>query len=124
MKISMVRQSILLLLLLAASLLNGQNVAINTTGATPSNNAILDLNTGNGQNMGVIIPRVVLGSSLAIFSPPIANAPTGLDSGLLVYNWQATNQPTGYYYWNGSTWISISTAGSGAAWSLTGNAGT
>lgn len=81
-----------------------QNVGINTTGATPSTNAILDLSTGNAKNKGLIIPRVVLGTSLSTFSPPMANAPAGKDSGIMVFNYSATNQPVGYYLWTGSTW--------------------
>lgn len=34
----------------------------------------------------------------------MAHAPTGKDSGLMVYNYASTNQATGYYYWTGSTW--------------------
>jgi len=116
------REILLLSLLPSATLLNAQNVGINTTGAIPSVNAILDLNTGNAQNLGLLIPRVVLGSSLTTFSPPLANAPTGLDSGMMVYNWQATNQPIGYYCWNGTNWMNISAATN--QWQLIGNAGT
>lgn len=112
------------------ALLNGislplfsQNVGINTTGATPSSNAILDLNTGNAKNMGLLIPRVVLGASLTTFSPPMIGSSTGLDSGMMVYNWKATNQPVGYYFWNGATWVSLGLGGA-SSWALTGNAGT
>lgn len=102
---------VLLLFLSVNTALHAQNVGINTTGATPSQNAILDLNTGNAKNLGLLIPRVILGVSLNTFNPPIANAATGLDSGMMVYNWQATNQPVGYYYWNGTTWVSVSGGG-------------
>ena len=89
-----------------------QNVGINTSGANPSVNAILDLNTGNGaRNLGFIVPNVTLGASLATFNPPIANAATAGDKGMLVYNSNAANQPIGYYYWNGATWVSVSGAG-------------
>ena len=86
-----------------------QNVGINTTGATPSANAILDLNTGNAKNLGLLIPRVVLSASLLTFNPPMANAATGLDSGMMVFNWKATNQPVGYYYWGGAAtgWVNV-----------------
>jgi len=96
-----------------------QNVGINTTGATPSTNAILDLNTGNSNNLGLIIPSVTLGASLATFTPPMVGANTANDVGMLVYNSSAANQPKGYYYWNGSDWTTVSNG-----WSLTGNSGT
>ncbi len=85
-----------------------QNVGINTSGSIPSVNAILDLNTGNaGRNLGLIVPNVTLGASLATFNPPIANAATFGDRGMLVYNSSNANQPIGYYYWNGATWVSL-----------------
>ncbi len=99
-----------------------QNAGINTTGAVPSINAILDLNTGNSYNMGLIIPHVTLGASLSTFSPPIKNATTVKDTGLMVYNMNGA-QPAGYYCWNGSAWVSVSGAAANA-WSLTGNTGT
>lgn len=108
-------------LLLFASALSAQNVGINTTGTTPSANAILDLNSGNSNNLGLIIPSVTLGALLTTFTPPMANAASGADIGMLVYNSVSTNQPIGYYYWNGTTWVSVSGA---TAWQLTGNAGT
>src|ERR1700721_2860624 len=92
--------------------LSSQNVGINTTGAAPSVNAILDLNSGNSNNLGLIIPNVTLGASLATFNPPIAHAFTVGDKGMMVYNSVATNQPIGYYYWNGATWVSVSGGGS------------
>lgn len=99
-----------------------QNVGINTTGATPSSNAILDLNTGNAYNTGFIIPHVTLGASLTTFSPPIVNAATGNDTGMVVYNMNGA-QPVGYYYWSGSIWVNLS--GSAVnAWSISGNSGT
>src|ERR1035441_9301839 len=98
-----------------------QNAGINTTGATPSTNAVLDLNTGNNYNMGLIVPHVTLNEDLTQFSPPIANAKTSKDTGLMVYNMNG-NQATGYYYWSGSSWQRI--AGNSNSWGLTGNGGT
>jgi len=88
-----------------------QNVGINITGATPSINAILDLNTGNSNNVGLLIPNVTLGASLTTFNPPMANAATAGDKGMMVFNKVATNQPVGYYYWDGGTWVSVSGGG-------------
>lgn len=82
-----------------------QNVGINTSGATPSKNAILDLNTGNNRNLGLIVPHVSL-KSLTSFSPPIANANTTSDTGLTVYNTNSSvGNGIGCYCWNGSQWV-------------------
>src|SRR5580692_8364622 len=102
------KNSLLVLLILASSALFAQNVSINSTGTPGSANAILDLNSGGSHNMGFIIPSVTLGASLATFNPPIAHAFTAADAGMMVYNSVATNQPIGYYYWNGGTWVSVS----------------
>ncbi len=91
-----------------------QNVGINITGTAPSSNAILDLNTGNSNNVGLIIPNVTLGALLTSFKTPggpMLNNPNATDKGMIVYNSNAANQPVGYYYWNGGTWVSVSGAG-------------
>ncbi|HTB32022.1 MAG TPA: hypothetical protein VK808_08360, partial [Bacteroidia bacterium] len=85
----------------------GQNVGINTAGSLPSINAILDLNTGNSNNVGLIIPNVTLAASLTSFNPPMANGFTPGDKGMIVYNSSAANQPIGVYYWNGANWVSL-----------------
>ncbi len=113
MKKLLLGKNLFFLFLIQVSLLSAQSIGINTTGAIPSINAILDLNTGNSHNSGLIVPNVTLGASLATFNPPIANAPTAGDKGMLVYNSVATNQPIGYYYWNGATWVVIGGAGGG-----------
>jgi len=84
-----------------------QNVGINTTGTTPSTNAILDLNSGNNYKFGLIIPHVTLGASLTTFSPPMISAATTKDTGMIVYN-MSGNQTVGYYYWSGSAWVMVS----------------
>lgn len=83
-----------------------QNVGINTSGATPSSNAILDLNTGNtSRNLGFIIPHVSL-QSLITFNPPIANANTTSDTGMVVYNTNASvGNGAGCYIWDGGQWV-------------------
>jgi hypothetical protein len=106
-----------------SSLSFAQNVGINTTGTNPSSNAILDLNSGNKYNLGLIIPHVELSSTLTQFSPPIIGAATIKDTGMMVYNVSALYQPIGYYYWSGSTWVSVSGAAS-SGWTTTGNGGT
>ena len=100
------KAGIFFLSLFTSASLFSQNVGINATGAAPSVNAILDLNTGNLNNTGVIIPNVTLGASLATFNPPIANAATAGDVGMMVYNIGGV-QAAGYYYWNGITWVNV-----------------
>ncbi len=71
-------------------------------------------------NKGLLIPRVTLTATLTNPSPVTSPA-----IGLLVFNIGA-NQPMGFYYWNGSTWVATagSGGGTGAYWELDGNAGT
>lgn len=96
-----------------------QNVGVNLTGATPSQNAILDLNTGNtNYNLGFILPHIDLAASLSTFG--MAALPGTSDTGLLAYNMNSGNQPIGVYYWNGTTWANVAAN----AWQLTGNSGT
>ncbi len=100
-------QCVLLILLLGIPLSSfSQNVGINTTGATPSTNAILDLNTGNtSRNLGFIIPHVKL-TSLTTFNPPIANTNTTSDTGMVVYNTNAAiGNGAGCYIWDGGEWV-------------------
>jgi len=106
-------RTILILFFVNISLtLFSQNIGINTTGSTPSVNAILDLNSGNKYNFGLIIPHVTLGASLIIFSPPIVNGATINDTGMMVYNMNGP-QAAGYYYWNGTTWALVTSSGGG-----------
>ena len=103
----------------SAITVQAQNVGINTTGATPSTNSILDLNTGNSNNLGFIAPSVSL-TALGTFNPPIVGAATAGDVGMLVYNTNAAvGSGVGYYYWNGATWVS--TSGAASAWQILGN---
>jgi hypothetical protein len=84
---------------------------------TPDNSSAMDI---VASNRGLLIPRVTLTSSLSNPSPVSAPA-----VGLLVFN-SGSNQPVGFYYWNGTTWTQIGTGGSGGGndWTLTGNSGT
>lgn len=95
------------------SISNAQ-VGIGTT--TP--NAALDVDSNTD---GVLIPRVSLTATniATVITPTISE---------LVYNNNTSaagpNQVTpGFYYWDGSLWIRLST-GNSNDWSLTGNAGT
>ncbi|MES2138329.1 MAG: tail fiber domain-containing protein [Bacteroidota bacterium] len=89
-------------------------------GNTPNASALLDISSSN---KGVLIPRLALTGTGDITT--IASAATSL----IVYN-NATagvspnNVIPGYYYWNGTKWISLNGGSGGLDWSLTGNAGT
>ncbi len=88
-----------------------QNVGINATGVAPSTGAGLDVNF---TDKGVLVPRVNIADLNTI--API----TGVSvTSLLVYNTNATTG-AGYYYWEGTKWIKLTTQGED--WSLTGNA--
>ncbi len=94
-----------------------QNVGINSTGAAPDASAMLDVSS---TDKGLLIPRVALTATNS-------NAPigAGIATSLLVYNTAtagtgATAVSPGYYYWNGTQWVSTS----GRDWKITGNAGT
>ena len=99
--------------------LQGQNVGINATGATPDASAILDV---AATDMGVLIPRVSLSNTAS--ASPITSPQTSL----LVYNAASSGSGStavtpGYYYWNGSAWQRLLN-GESSDWELTGNAGT
>jgi len=111
-----------IILLIFSTTFYAQNVGISTSGAVPSVNAIVDLNTGNSYNLGLIIPHVTLGASLTTFSPPMISSVSTKDTGMMVYNMNGA-QPVGYYCWNGSSWVSVSGT-TANAWSLSGNSGT
>ena len=89
-------------LLLAPHLLLAQ-VGINSTGAAPSADAMLDVKSSN---KGILIPR--LSNSSLIPSPTL---------GLIFYN-TTTNQ---FNYYNGTTWIVITNAANATGWTVNGN---
>ncbi len=98
----------LFIVLVVTSPAFSQNVAINSSGATGDASAILDLNTGNAGNKGFLPPQVALTATNA--AGPVTSPATGL----LVYNTAtAGTSPNivipGYYYWNGSAWVSMIT---------------
>jgi hypothetical protein len=97
-------------LLVAVASSYAQNVGINTTGAVPSAHAILDLNTGNAGNTGLIVPNVQLTGALTTFSPPMTSAATTADTGLMIYNSDPTINPIGFYYWSGGAWVNATGA--------------
>lgn len=89
-----------------------QNIGINATGAAPDAGAMLDISS---TNKGLLVPRVNI-TNLATIAPITGSATVSM----LVYNTNTTTG-VGYHYWNGASWVRLST---GDAWELTGNAGT
>jgi hypothetical protein len=81
--------------------LSGNDV-YNTSGevgigtSSPSASALLDVTS---TNKGILIPRMTASQKNAISSPT---------TGLLIFQ---TDAPAGFYYYNGSSWISISNPG-------------
>jgi hypothetical protein len=106
-----------LMLVLLVTITKAQNIGINTTGATPDANAMLDIvNT----TKGLLIPRVSLLSTASI--SPFSSTPT---TSMLVFNSNIVSDVRlGYYYWDGAKWVSLSGGSGGKDWSLLGNTGT
>lgn len=76
----------------------------------PHLSSILDV---QATDRGILIPRMNSAQRTAIPTP---------GTGLLVYQ---TNAPSGFYYYDGSSWQMLAnTASSTSGWSLTGNGGT
>ncbi len=70
-------------------------------------------------NRGLLIPRLTLTSDLTSPSPVTSPA-----VGLLIFN-NGSNQPIGFYYWDGSQWQAVGSGGSSdEPWLITGNSGT
>jgi len=87
-----------------------QGVAITTDGTSPDNSAMLDIKS---TSKGILIPRMTVAQRTAIASPA---------NGLLIYQ---TDGTTGFYFYNGIAWTSISaTTGPLTGWATTGNAAT
>ncbi len=92
-------------------------VAINTTGAPPAGNALLDLQS---TTKGLLVPRMTATERTAIGMLPAMD-------GLLVYQTDSVGQtPKGFYYYDASTnptgWKHV--AWGPPVWRLGGNAGT
>jgi hypothetical protein len=86
----------------------------------PDSSAMLDV---RATNRGLLIPRVALTGTTDIAT--IVGATTSLQ----VYNTATAgvspnNVVPGFYYWNGTKWVSLSGGTGGNDWSLLGNAGT
>jgi len=91
--------------------LSAQNVGINADGSAPDNSAMLDVSSND---KGFLPPRIALtatNSASPVTSPAV---------GLLVYNTATAgsapnNVAPGFYYWNGTAWISLITSVTGTA---------
>jgi hypothetical protein len=87
----------------------GQGIAINTTGASADNSAMLDVQS---TDKGVLVPRMTQAQRTAIATPA---------NGLLVYQTDGSSDDIGFWYYDASipAWVKL-----GLGWKLTGNAGT
>ena len=89
------RKTTLLLILFLHQHVFAQNVAINTTGASPDAKAILDISSNT---KGILIPRMLQTERDAIGTPP---------QGLMIFN-TTTNS---FQYYGGASWINITNSG-------------
>src|SRR5580704_5825112 len=108
-------------LLLLASGLSAQNVAINNSGNAAYLSAILDLSNNNiAGTVGFLPPYVTL-TSLTVFTPTLSGL-ASQSSGLIVYCTGLSAVPAGLYYWNNptATWVAIGGA-TNTNWVITGN---
>jgi hypothetical protein len=79
------------------------NVGINDDNSAPKASAMLDVNSST---KGLLIPRI------ALTSTTIAAPVTSPETSLLVYNTATTGDVIpGFYYWDGSKWIGLSSDG-------------
>lgn len=109
------KRILVLWLLCNASLLQAQNVSINSTGAPPDASAQLDV---QASSKGLLIPRVALtgtNSAAPVTSPVVS---------LLVYNTASAGSGStavlpGFYYWGGAQWLRVTNE---QAWVNGGNA--
>ena len=89
------------LVLLITSKIFAQNVVVTDDATyTPDASAILDVKS---TTKGLLIPRIDLDD--ASTATPISSPATGL----IIYN-SGGDAPDGFYYWNGSAWISFITS--------------
>lgn len=96
-------KKIIVYILVIFPLLTFSQVGIGTT--TPNSSSLLDI---TDTTKGFLIPRMTLVQRNAIATPA---------TGLLIYQ---TDNSAGFYYFNGTIWVSLSSS----SWSLIGNSGT
>lgn len=69
---------------------------------SPDSSAMLDI---KADDKGILLPKLTASQKLAIISPA---------TGLIIYQ---TDETTGFWYYNGSTWVALNSSG----WKLTGD---
>lgn len=114
-------------LVLGTDTVNAQSVGISETSPmTPSGNSLLEIRM-NTTPKGLLIPRITevnrttLGTTLG--GSALGNTNTvDTERGMLVFQRQAGNDPMGFYFWNGTSWVRLLDAGSASGWLLSGNA--
>lgn len=104
-------KSILYLLIMFLSAFSFGQVGINSDGSNPDPSSMLDIKS---TSKGILIPRMTSSERGAISSP---------SSGLMVYQ---TNGTTGFYFYDGSSWVRLATGTeasytSGTGISISGN---
>jgi len=97
--------TILTILAVVSTFIMNAQVAINDDGSDADGSAKLDISSTEG---GILIPRMTQAQRNAISNPA---------NGLLIYQ---TTSSSGFYYYNGSSWLPLSSEGDD--WGLTGNA--
>jgi len=97
----MIKNYKILFLFFNTLVLYGQ-VGIGTT--SPDSSAILEI---KADNKGILLPKITAAQKTAIVSPA---------TGLIIYQ---TDGVAGFWYYNGSAWVTINSAG----WKLTGDSG-
>ena len=80
---------------------SAQNIGINTDGSSPDASALLDVKG----TKGILIPRLTMIERDAISSPATS---------LMIYQ---TDNTTGFYHFDGSSWIKLDAGGDGNYWS-------
>ena len=95
-------------LCLFSTVLLAQSIGINSTGVQPNNSAMLDISS---TSKGILIPRMTAAQKNAIVSPA---------TGLQLYQ---TDGSTGFYYYNGSSWVQLNAPATLTGWNTTGNNG-
>ena len=80
--------------LLVSTTVISQGVSINSDGSNPDNSSILDVKS---TSKGILIPRMLQSERSSILTPA---------NGLLVYQ---TNGTSGFYFYDGSSWVRLAT---------------
>lgn len=92
-KTLIMKKVLLFLTFLISTTVFSQGVGINTDGSSPNTSAILDVKS---TSQGVLISRMTESNKNAITSPA---------TGLIIYQ---TDNTSGFYYYNGTIWVKLS----------------